>query len=94
MLNRATTLTRHNASLDTFEKILTLHSADQHYSSEQTASLKRVFERLCAEQGVAQDLDIRENMARMVLMASHANLTEDELYELTLKVAKRFPHTK
>ena len=55
--------------------------------------LKRVFERLCAEQGVANDLDIRENMARMVLMASHANVTEDELYELTLKVAKRFPQT-
>ncbi len=79
--------------LDTFEKILTLHQAEQGYGPEQRAVLKRVFERLCAEQEGATTSEIRENMARMVLMASHANVSETELYDLASKVVKRFPQT-
>ncbi len=53
--------------------------------------LRRVFEKLCAEQDVADEPETRENMARIVLMASRANVSENELYELALKVIKRFP---
>jgi hypothetical protein len=79
--------------MDTFEKILTLHGGEQVYDPVQTAMLKRVFESLCVEQEVDTDFESRENMARMVLMASHANRSEKELYELASKVVKRFPQT-
>jgi hypothetical protein len=55
--------------------------------------LKRVFDRLCADQDVGNSSEIRENMARMILMASHANVAENELYDLASKVVKRFPQT-
>jgi hypothetical protein len=83
----------HNFAMNTFEKILTLHEAEHFHGPDRSAMRKRVFGRLCAEQEVANNPEIRENMARMVLMASHANVSENELYDLASKVVKRFPQT-
>jgi hypothetical protein len=80
-----------NSVLNTFEKILTLHATTQVYSPEQALVRKRVFERLCAEQEVGNNAETRENMARIVLMASQVNVSENELYDLASKVVKRFP---
>ena len=79
-------------TMDTFERMLTIHGGDQVYGPDQTGILRRVFERVCADQEVA-DGEARENMARIVLMANYANVSENELYNLACKVVKRFPQS-
>ena len=78
--------------MDTFETILSLDQAEHVHGPQHRAMLKRVFEKLCAEHE-GDNVENRENMARIVLMASHANISENELYDLALKVIKRFPQT-
>ena len=61
------------------------------FSPEQTAIMKRVFDKVCLEGDIqADDRDRRETLALVILRATKASTTEPKLLALARNTAETF----